>query len=109
MPPPIGSMRMTSAPICAIVSPPSGAATKAEISTIRRSCNRRFIPPSCRAPTGAASPARWERSGAGDERAQRLRLVFDLVEPVLDQITEADDAPQPPVLNHRERADATVR
>src|SRR5580704_4038086 len=43
MPPPIGSMRITSAPICAIVMPPSGAATKAEISTIRRSCNKRFM------------------------------------------------------------------
>src|SRR2546429_415522 len=44
MPPPIGSMRITSAPICAIVMPPSGAATKAEISTIRRSWSKRFMP-----------------------------------------------------------------
>ena len=36
-PPSSVSMRITSAPICAIVMPPSGAATKAEISTIRRS------------------------------------------------------------------------
>src|ERR1051325_8803965 len=43
MPPPIGSMRMTSAPTCAIVMPPSGAATKAESSTIRRSAKSRFI------------------------------------------------------------------
>src|SRR5580700_2253693 len=43
MPPPIGSMRITSAPICAIVMPPSGAATKAEISTIRKSSSKRFM------------------------------------------------------------------
>src|SRR3954452_12252135 len=43
MPPPIGSMRITSAPSCAIVMPPSGAATKAEISTIRRSWSNRFM------------------------------------------------------------------
>src|SRR5947207_15523048 len=45
MPPPIGSMRITSAPICAIVMPPSGAATKAEISTIRKSRSKRFMAP----------------------------------------------------------------
>src|SRR5438874_4854278 len=44
MPPPIGSMRITSAPICAIVMPPSGAATKAETSTIRRSLSKAFMP-----------------------------------------------------------------
>src|SRR5438105_14998775 len=36
-------MRITSAPNCAIVMPPSGAATKAENSTIRRSASSRFI------------------------------------------------------------------
>src|SRR3954452_16174695 len=36
-------MRITSAPNCAIVMPPSGAATKAENSTMRRSCSSRFI------------------------------------------------------------------
>src|SRR5580692_5093651 len=36
-------MRITSAPICAIVMPPSGAATKAEISTIRKSSSKRFM------------------------------------------------------------------
>src|SRR5712671_968564 len=34
-PPPGGSTRMTSAPIAASVAPPSGAATKADISTLR--------------------------------------------------------------------------
>src|SRR5438270_226956 len=53
MPPPIGSMRITSAPNCAIVMPPSGAATKALSSTMRRSASSRFIaaPPfACPAP-----------------------------------------------------------
>src|SRR5712691_8623877 len=36
-------MRTTSAPNCAIVMPPSGAATKAENSTMRRSASSRFI------------------------------------------------------------------
>src|SRR5690349_24548916 len=36
MPPPGGSTRMTSAPSAASVAPPSGAAMKAESSTIRR-------------------------------------------------------------------------
>src|SRR5438270_5312751 len=43
MAPPSGSMRITSAPICAMVMPPSGAATKAENSTMRRSVSSRFI------------------------------------------------------------------
>lgn len=37
-PPPIGSKRMTSAPICASVMPPSGAATNADPSTTRMPC-----------------------------------------------------------------------
>src|SRR6516225_6368935 len=105
-------MRMTSAPICAIVMPPSGAATKADISTIRRSWRRRFIPPSCPALVGAARPSRLASRGplgSGDERAQRTRLVLDLVEPVLDHIADADDAAEAPVLDHREMADAAVR
>src|SRR2546423_13176484 len=36
-------MRITSAPSCAMVMPPSGAARKAENSTMRRSANSRFI------------------------------------------------------------------
>src|SRR5580704_8180815 len=43
MPPLNGSMRITSAPNCAIVMPPSGAATKAENSTIRKSWRSWFI------------------------------------------------------------------
>src|SRR6267154_2506197 len=101
-------MRMTSAPICAIVMPPSGAATKAETSTIRRSWSRRFIQPSCRAPANAARPSRSEPSGAGDERAQGARLVFDLVEPALDDVADADDAAEAPVLDDREMPDAPV-
>src|ERR1700730_2019594 len=103
-------MRMTSAPICAIVMPPSGAATKAEISTIRRSWSRRFIQPSCRASASAARPSTRcsEPSGAGDERTQRTRLVFDLVEPAFDDVTDADDAAEPPVLDDREMPDAPV-
>src|SRR3954452_9986917 len=36
-------MRITSALTCAIVMPPSAAATKAENSTMRKSCSSRFI------------------------------------------------------------------
>src|SRR5581483_3496100 len=83
MPPPIGSMRITSAPIWAIVMPPSGAATKAEISTMRRSARSRFIP---RIEPEAPRRRNPARSGADDERAQRARLVLDLVEPALAQV-----------------------
>src|SRR5689334_9588259 len=51
-------MRITSAPICAIVMPPSGAATKADSSTIRKSCSKLFIPASCLAPELAAEGRR---------------------------------------------------
>src|SRR5579883_3263843 len=105
MPPPIGSMRITSAPIWAIVMPPSGAATKAEISTMRRSARSRFIP---RIEPEAPRRRNPARSGADDERAQRARLVLDLVEPALDQVADADDAGEHAVAQHREMADAAA-
>src|ERR1700722_12743133 len=103
MPPPRGSMRITSAPNCAIVMPPSGAATKAENSTIRRSASRLFMAPPVKPRWGDASSG-----GAGDERAHRMRFVLDLVEPALDQIADADDAAQPAVAHHWKVADAPV-
>src|SRR5215472_8879651 len=45
-------------------------------------------------------------SGTSDEGAQRAGLVFDLVEPVLDQIADADDAAKPPVLHDGEVTNA---
>src|ERR1700730_15450269 len=51
---------------------------------------------------------RWPPSRAGDEGAQRLRLELDLVEAVLDEVADADDAAQPPVGHDREMADAPV-
>src|ERR1700731_4019128 len=45
-------------------------------------------------------------SSAGDEGAQRLPLEFDFVEPVLDEVADADDAAEPPVGDDREMADA---
>src|SRR3954447_25594654 len=45
-------------------------------------------------------------SGAGDEGAWGFRLEFDLVEAVLDEIADADDAAQPPVGYDRKMADA---
>src|SRR5579864_2326892 len=75
MPPPSGSMRITSAPNCAIVMPPSGAATKAENSTTRKSARRLFIsgiePQAHRGrnlPVG--SLGRNYARGHGDERPQ---------------------------------------
>src|SRR5712672_1228799 len=74
MPPPIGSMRITSAPICAIVMPPSGAATKALISTMRRSASNRFIaaPPFCRVRPIEPKPGR---------RGNRSSVLADIVLP----------------------------
>src|SRR5262249_45277337 len=123
MPPLSGSMRITSAPSWAIVMPPSGAATKAENSTMRRSARSWFMASLSRKPDGAATLSarqpyrrRLRRSapefaalrGAGDKRAHRMRLVLDLVEPVLDQVANADDAGQPAVVEHRKVADAPV-
>src|SRR5690348_10833750 len=104
-------MRITSAPICAIVMPPSGAATKAEISTIRRSWSSRFMPHPgpARMPRQPALPSAPLDSGAGDERAQRARLVFDLVEPALHNIADADDPAKPPVSYNREVPNPAVR
>src|SRR5260370_16330072 len=45
---------------------------------------------------------------AGDERPHRLRLKLDFVEPVLDDVPDADDAAQPAVLDYRAMADPAV-
>src|SRR6202035_4024378 len=66
------------------------------------------IPAACKA-TRSAADAVPRALSAGDERAHRARLVFDFVEPVLDDVADADDAAQPAVLDHREMADAAVR
>src|SRR5205823_9291577 len=79
----------------------------------------RILPASC-APRGGcvsycrscgSASARAERAarlGAGDKRAQRARLVFDLVEPVLDHVADTDDAAEEPILHHRKVANTTV-
>src|SRR5260370_14282516 len=54
-------MRITSAPSWAIVMPPSGAATKAENSTMRRSSSSRFIA----APRLSGNPGTLSRSWTG--------------------------------------------
>src|SRR5579872_6038446 len=100
MPPPTGSMRITSAPNCAIVMPPKGAATKAENSTIRKSASSRFIAAASFHGFAAIEDGRRRRrnrrgggggSGAGDQRAHRVGLGLDLVQPAFHQIANADD------------------
>src|SRR5436190_20625773 len=46
---------------------------------------------------------------AGDEGAQRFRLELNLVEPVLDEIADADDAAEPSVGDDRQMSHAPVR
>src|SRR6266446_3731590 len=69
-------MRITSAPNWAIVMPPSGAATKAENSTMRRSSSSRFIA----APLILKNPALLSRSRAGAAiPCRRSRAEDDVV------------------------------
>ena len=46
---------------------------------------------------------------SGASLLQRRGLQLDLVEAVLDDVADADDAAEPPFLNHREMSDPAVR
>src|SRR5271156_3831046 len=94
MPPFNGSMRITSAPNCAIVMPPSGAATKAENSTIRKSWRSWFIAASwagrCRPHNPQLARRPGETVGAPgfatnammhEEQPVGIVFLFDLAQP----------------------------
>src|SRR5207247_991122 len=86
-------MRITSAPNCAMVMPPSGAATKALNSTMRRSAKSRFIA----APPFAVSAllSRNQPRAPHPDRVDEKRAQHD---------REHQPGPEPPDRTVRDRA-----
>src|SRR5215472_2345732 len=96
MPPLSGSMRITSAPNCAIVIPPSGAATNAENSTMRKSARSLFMPVFSRKPDVAAMLTATRRNAAALAGNARRRVDVGKSKGTEKTINQEDRFPPSP-------------